>query len=90
VFDWGLHNTNRHLESSAILKASAPQSSKARAVLAQMPEAALAAVLRKLSRFQPTVVLANLSATSFEVLRYLPTGVFRVGVGLSDHPTTYE
>jgi glycosyltransferase involved in cell wall biosynthesis len=47
-------------------------------------------VLRELSRFQPTVVLANLSATSFEVLRYLPAGVFRVGVGQSDHPTTYE
>ena len=50
----------------------------------------LAAVLRELSRFQPTVVLANLSSTSFEVLRYLPAGVFRVGVGQSDHPTTYE
>jgi glycosyltransferase involved in cell wall biosynthesis len=50
----------------------------------------LAAVLRELSRFQPTVVLANLSSTSFEVLRYLPAGVFRVGVGHSDHPTTYE
>jgi glycosyltransferase involved in cell wall biosynthesis len=50
----------------------------------------LRAVLRELSRFQPSVVLATLSATSFEVLRYLPTGVFRVGVGQADHPTTYE
>ena len=50
----------------------------------------LAAVLRELNRFQPTVVLANLSATSFEVLRYPPAGTFRVGVGQSDHPTTYE
>jgi hypothetical protein len=50
----------------------------------------LAVVLRGLSRFQPTVVLANLSATSFEVLRYLPAGVSQVGVGQSDHPTTYE
>lgn len=153
MFDWGIYNTNRLLESSAILKANAPQSLKARAVLAQMPEAArrgknlhwppicilcnlggelirrkipvevlnfewddpmaadfqrlnvpvhcqdhqrlifedrLAVVLRGLSRFQPTVVLANLSATSFEVLRYLPAGVSRVGVGQSDHPTTYE
>jgi hypothetical protein len=44
VFDWGIYNTNRPLKSSAILKANAPQSSKARAVLAQMPEAARKAV----------------------------------------------
>jgi glycosyltransferase involved in cell wall biosynthesis len=50
----------------------------------------LRAVLQELRRFQPSVVLATLSATSFEVLRYLPTGVFRVGVGQADHPTTYE
>ena len=50
----------------------------------------LAAVMRELRGFQPTVVTANLSATSFEVLRYLPDGVFRIGVNQSDHHTTYE
>lgn len=50
----------------------------------------LVAVLRELSRFQPTVVLANLSASSFEVLRYLPAGILRVGVSQSDHATIYE
>jgi hypothetical protein len=34
MFDWGIYNTNRHLESSAILKTNAPQSLKARAGLA--------------------------------------------------------
>jgi glycosyltransferase involved in cell wall biosynthesis len=48
------------------------------------------AVLRELGRFQPTVVLANLDAMSFEVLRYLPAGVFRIGVGHSDHPSLHE
>jgi glycosyltransferase involved in cell wall biosynthesis len=50
----------------------------------------LQAVLWELSRFQPTVVLATLSAISFEVLRYLPAGVFRVGVGQADGATVYE
>lgn len=50
----------------------------------------LKAVLTGLSRFNPSVVLATLDASSFEVLRYLPAGVFRVGVGQSDHVSTYE
>ena len=50
----------------------------------------LAMVLHELGRFKPAVVLANLSASSFEVLRYVPAGVFRVGVGQSDDPVVYE
>jgi glycosyltransferase involved in cell wall biosynthesis len=50
----------------------------------------LAVVLSELGRFKPTVVLANLSASSFEMLRYVPSGVFRVGVGQSDDPIVYE
>ena len=50
----------------------------------------LAMVLNELGLFKPAIVLANLSASSFEVLRYLPAGVFRVGVGQSDDPLVYE
>jgi glycosyltransferase involved in cell wall biosynthesis len=50
----------------------------------------LAMVLHELGRFQPAVVLANLAPTSFEVLRYVPNGVFRVGAGQSDDPIVYE
>jgi glycosyltransferase involved in cell wall biosynthesis len=47
-------------------------------------------VLRRLAEFKPTVVLANLGAISFETFRYLPSGVFRIGVGQSDDPDVYE
>ena len=47
-------------------------------------------LLEKLTRFNPTAVLATLSPVSFEVLRYLPVGVLRVGVGQSDDPNVYE
>ncbi|MBU6411522.1 MAG: glycosyltransferase family 4 protein, partial [Verrucomicrobia bacterium] len=47
-------------------------------------------VLMRLGEFRPTVVLATLSAISFEVLRYLPPGVFRAGVGQADHSLVYE
>ena len=46
-------------------------------------------VLASLRRFQPTVVVATLSASSFEVLRYLPPGVFRVAVAQSDDSQIY-
>jgi glycosyltransferase involved in cell wall biosynthesis len=47
-------------------------------------------ILQNLKQFQPTVVLANLGAVSFEVLRYVPSGVFRIGIAQSDDPLVYE
>ena len=47
-------------------------------------------ILRRLSEFKPTVVVANLGAVSFEVFRYTPPGVFRLGVGHADDPKVYE
>lgn len=44
----------------------------------------------ELARFQPSVVLANLGAISFEILRHAPKGVFRIGAAQSDHPLVYE
>ncbi|MGA2867210.1 MAG: glycosyltransferase family 4 protein [Verrucomicrobiota bacterium] len=49
----------------------------------------LVRVLRALARFQPTAVVANLSATSFEVLRYVPRGLFRLGMAQSHDPGVY-
>src|SRR2546425_916038 len=39
----------------------------------------LRAILLELRSFKPAVVLGCLSATSFEVLRYMPPGVLRFG-----------
>jgi glycosyltransferase involved in cell wall biosynthesis len=50
----------------------------------------LLAILGELAEFKPTAVLANLSATSFEVLRYMPAGVFRIGMAHSSHPGAYD
>jgi glycosyltransferase involved in cell wall biosynthesis len=50
----------------------------------------LEAILLELVRFRPTVVIANLSPVSFEVLRYVPPGVFRLGVAHADHPSVYN
>ena len=47
-------------------------------------------ILWRLEKFQPTVVLANLSAVSFEVFRYLPPGIFRVGIIHSDDSKVYR
>ena len=47
-------------------------------------------VLQQLARFQPTVVVSTLGAVSFEVLRYLPDGVYRIGMGQSDDPLVYD
>src|SRR6185312_9465811 len=46
-------------------------------------------ILQNLARFRPTVVISTLGATSFEVLRYLPPGTFRVGMAQSDDPAVY-
>lgn len=49
----------------------------------------LETILCRLREFKPTVVIANLGAVSFEVLRYLPQGAFRIGLGQSDDPNVY-
>ncbi len=58
--------------------------------LSTLFEDRLEAILQKLSFFKPNVVLATLSAQSFEVLRYLPKEVFRIGMGQSDDPSVYQ
>src|ERR1035438_6178287 len=47
-------------------------------------------ILQNLARFGPTVLVSTLGATSFEVLRYLPADVFRIGMGQSDDPLVYD
>ncbi|MEI8290498.1 MAG: glycosyltransferase family 4 protein [Verrucomicrobiota bacterium] len=47
-------------------------------------------VLQQLARFQPTVVVSTLGAVSFEGLRYLPEGIYRIGMGQSDDPLVYD
>ncbi len=46
-------------------------------------------ILQNLTRFRPTAVVSTLGAISFEALRYLPVGVFRIGMGQSDDPNVY-
>jgi glycosyltransferase involved in cell wall biosynthesis len=55
----------------------------------QIFEDRMQTVLNHLREFKPTIVLANLSEISFEVLRYLPAGVFRMGAIQSDDPGVY-
>jgi glycosyltransferase involved in cell wall biosynthesis len=47
-------------------------------------------VMQELAKFRPTVVVSTLGAVSFEVLRYLPKGIFRIGIGQSDDPQVYD
>jgi hypothetical protein len=47
-------------------------------------------ILQNLTRFQPTVAVSTLGAISFEVLRYLPRGILRVGMAQSHDPNVYE
>lgn len=47
-------------------------------------------ILQALARIRPVVVVSTLGAVSFEVLRYLPSGIFRVGMGQSDDPIVYD
>src|ERR1051325_647240 len=47
-------------------------------------------ILEHLSDFKPSVVIANLGTISFEILRYLPPGVFRLGVVHADDPGVYR
>ena len=44
----------------------------------------LEAILCRLRDFKPTVVIANLGAASFEILRYLPPTIYRIGILHSD------
>ena len=46
-------------------------------------------ILQNLARFQPTAVVSTLGATSFEVLRYLPRGIFRIGMAQSHDLAVY-
>lgn len=52
-------------------------------------EDCLEQLLAHLAAFQPTVVVANLSANSFEALRYVPKGILRVGMVHSDDSHWY-
>jgi glycosyltransferase involved in cell wall biosynthesis len=47
-------------------------------------------ILKELASFKPSVALANLSAESFEVLRYMPKGVFRIGTAQADQEPVYR
>jgi len=47
-------------------------------------------ILQRLASFQPTVVISTLGPASFEVLRYLPRGVFRVGMAQSHDLGLYK
>ncbi len=49
----------------------------------------LASALRVLREFKPTTVVACLGPSSFEILRYLPRGVMKLGMIQSDYPEVY-
>ena len=45
--------------------------------------------LQRVREFKPDAVIANLAPFEFEVLRYVPHGVFKIGVVHSDEPNVY-
>lgn len=47
------------------------------------------AVLRELHNYRPNVVVATLGPFAFEILRYVPSGVHRIGMVQSDDPVVY-
>jgi glycosyltransferase involved in cell wall biosynthesis len=49
----------------------------------------IAAMLGQLRAFRPDVVVACLGPSSYEVFRYVPTGVRRLGMIQSDYPENY-
>jgi glycosyltransferase involved in cell wall biosynthesis len=50
----------------------------------------MASMLRILAEFQPTAVAGCLGEISYEVLRFLPCGVRRVGVVQTDYPMHFD
>jgi glycosyltransferase involved in cell wall biosynthesis len=56
----------------------------------QIFEDRLTAVLVRLAEFAPTSVIANLSASSYEALRYVPAGIHRIAAIQSDNTGWYQ
>jgi colanic acid/amylovoran biosynthesis glycosyltransferase len=50
----------------------------------------LEAVLREMHDFKPNVVVATLAPFAFEVLRYVPREILRIGTVQSDDPLVYQ
>ncbi len=47
-------------------------------------------MLRALAEFRPTVVIACLGGTTYEVMRYIPQGIYRMGIVQCDHAIFYD
>lgn len=47
------------------------------------------AALERIREFEPSAVVATLGPSSYEILRYIPPGVVRIGVVQSDYPEVY-
>src|SRR5205807_6087183 len=50
----------------------------------------MSAILSEIHRFSPSHIIACLGPESFEVLRYVPPGVPRLGMVQSDDPRVYR
>ena len=50
----------------------------------------MAAMLKRLADFQPTAIVGCLGQSSYEVLRYVPSGVRRFAMIHADHPSFYR